>query len=112
LVLQAQQEWFFYYEPAQVAASVGSADHGVTRLSTLTGTFAFTPTFYITTQIQYNNLIPGASSNTQLRWIVQDASNIYLVFNHGTVSESTGVGIPTVSSGNEVIFKVQWDFRN
>jgi hypothetical protein len=115
LVLQFQQEWFFYYEPAQVAALIlpnGSADHGVTRLTTLTGTFAFTPTFYITTQVQYNNLIPGVSSNTQLRWIVEDASNIYLVFNHGAVTESTGFGPPVVSNGNEVIFKVQWDFRN
>ncbi len=103
LVLQAQQEWLFYYAPQ------GS---GVTRLSTLTGTFSFTPTFYITTQIQYNNDIPGVSSNTQLRWIVEDASNIYLVFNHGVVTETDGLGQPVVANGNEIILKVQWDFRN
>jgi hypothetical protein len=103
LVLQAQQEWLFYYAPQ------GS---GVTRLSTLTGTFSFTPTFYVTTQIQYNNGIPGVSSNTQLRWIVEDASNIYLVFNHGVVTETDGLGQPVVANGNEVILKVQWDFRN
>ncbi|HEY1772856.1 MAG TPA: DUF5916 domain-containing protein [Gammaproteobacteria bacterium] len=114
LVLQLQQEWFFYYEPAQVAASIpgGGPDHGVTRLTTLTGTYAFTPTFYITTQMQYNNGIPGVSSNTQLRWIVEDASNIYLVFNHGVVTETNGLGKPVVADGNEVILKVQWDFRN
>ncbi|HEY3643765.1 MAG TPA: DUF5916 domain-containing protein [Gammaproteobacteria bacterium] len=113
LVLQAQQEWFFYYEPAQYAGVLlGSEDHAVNRLTTLTGTYAFTPTFYVTTQIQYNNLIPGVSSNTQLRWIVEDASNIYLVFNHGVVTETNGLGQPAVSNGNEVIFKVQWDFRN
>ena len=114
LVLQAQQEWFFYYESPQVAALIptGSVDRAVNRLTTLTGTFAFTPTFYVTTQIQYDNLIPGVSSNTQLRWIVEDASNIYLVFNHGVVSETNGLGQPVVASGNEVIFKVQWDFRN
>jgi hypothetical protein len=113
-VLQLQQEWFFYYEPAQVAASIpgGGPDHGVTRLTTLTGTYAFTPTFYITTQMQYNNGIPGVSSNTQLRWIVEDASNIYLVFNHGVVTETNGLGKPVVADGNEVILKVQWDFRN
>jgi hypothetical protein len=103
LVLQAQQEWFFYYSPQ------GS---GVTRLSTLTGTFSFTPTFYITTQVQYNNAISGVSSNTQLRWIVDGASNIYLVFNHGVVTETNGLGQPVVANGNEVILKVQWDFRN
>jgi hypothetical protein len=113
LVLQLQQEWFFYYEPEQVAAQTpGSAASGVTRLTTLTGTYAFTPTFYITTQMQYNNGIPGVSSNTQLRWIVEDASNIYLVFNHGVVSETDGLGQPVIESGNEVILKVQWDFRN
>ena len=111
LVLQAQQEWFFYYEPPQFAN--GGPDHGVTRLSTLTATYAFTPTFYVTTQIQYNNLIPGiVSSNTLLRWIVEDASNIYLVFNHGVVTETNGVTVPVVSNGNEVILKVQWDFRD
>jgi hypothetical protein len=110
LVLQLQQEWFFYYEPVQFAA--GGPDHGVTRLTTLTGTYAFTPTFYITTQMQYNNGIPGVSSNTQLRWIVEDASNIYLVFNHGVVTETNGLAQPVVESGNEVILKVQWDFRN
>lgn len=110
LVLQAQQEWFFYYEPPQFAN--GGPDHGVTRLSTLTATYAFTPTFYVTTQIQYNNLIPGiVSSNTLLRWIVEDASNIYLVFNHGVVTETNGVSNPVVTNGNEVILKVQWDFR-
>jgi hypothetical protein len=103
LVLQAQQEWLFYYSPQ---------GDGVTRLSTLSGTYAFTPTFYITTQMQYNNGIPGVSSNTQLRWIVEDASNIYLVFNHGLVTETDGLGKPVVASGNEVIFKVQWDFRS
>ncbi|HEV7164814.1 MAG TPA: hypothetical protein VGO35_05400, partial [Gammaproteobacteria bacterium] len=103
LVLSAQQEWFFYYAPQ---------GHGVTRLSTLTGTYAFTPSLYITTQLQYNNGIPGVSSNTQLRWIVEDASNIFLVWNHGLVTETTGLGQPVVASGNEVILKVQWDLRN
>jgi hypothetical protein len=103
LVLQATQEWLFYYSPQ---------GDGVTRLSTLTGTYAFTPTFYIITQVQYNNSIPGVSSNTQLRWIVEDASNIYLVFNHGVVTETNGLGQPVVANGNEVILKVQWDFRN
>ncbi|HEV2332891.1 MAG TPA: DUF5916 domain-containing protein [Gammaproteobacteria bacterium] len=103
LVLSAQQEWLFYYSPK---------GNGVTRLSTLTGTYAFTPTLYITTQMQYNNGIPGVSSNTQLRWIVEDASNIYLVWNHGLVTESTGLGTPIQATGNELILKVQWDLRN
>lgn len=103
LVLSAQQEWLFYYAPQ---------GHGVTRLSTLTGTYAFTPTLYVTTQLQYNNGIPGVSSNTQLRWIVDGASNIYLVYNHGLVTETTGLGQPVVATGNEVILKVQWDLRN
>ena len=110
LVLSAQQEWLFYYEPA--SANPGGPNHGVVRLSTLTGTYAFTPTLYITTQMQYNNRIPGVSSNTQLRWIVQDASNIFLVWNHGLVTETTGLGTPVQATGNELILKVQWDLRN
>jgi len=113
LVLSLQQEWFYYYESPRFAGlEPGSADRAYSRLTSLTGTYAFTPTFYVTTQVQYNNLIPGLSSNTQLRWIVEDASNIYLVFNHGAVNETNGLGQPVVSSGNTVIFKVQWDFRN
>jgi len=108
--LSAQQEWFFYYEPQ--SANPGGPDHGVTRLTTVTGTYSFTPNFYITTQLQYNNGIPGVSNNTQLRWIVEDASNIYLVWNHGLVTESTGLGTPVQATGNELILKVQWDFRN
>ena len=103
LVLSASQQDFFYYAPQ---------GKGVTRLSTLLGTYSFTPDFYITTQMQYNNSIPGVSSNTQLRWIVGGASNVYLVFNHGAVTETNGLGQPVVSSGNEVIFKVQWDLRD
>lgn len=110
LVLSAQQEWLFYYEPQ--SANPGGPHNGVTRLSTLTGTYAFTPTLYVTTQLQYNNGIPGVSSNTQLRWIVDGASNIYLVYNHGLVTETTGLGQPVVATGNEVILKVQWDLRN
>lgn len=103
LALSAQQEWFFYYSPQ---------GDGVTRLTTVTGTYSFTPTFYITTQLQYNNGTPGVSSNTQLRWIVDGASNIYLVYNHGLVTETDGLGRPVVATGNEVILKVQWDLRN
>lgn len=104
LVLSTTQEWLFYYSPQ---------GDGATRLSTLTGTYAFTPTLYISTQMQYNNdVVNGVSYNTRLRWIVGGASNIYLVFNHGLVSETDGLGQPVVASGNSVIFKVQWDFRN
>ena len=111
LVLSAQQEWLFYYERA--SANPGGPNHGVVRLSTLTGTYAFTPTLYVTTQVQYNNSIPGVSSNTQLRWIVEDASNIYLVWNHGVVAETTGLsGSGVQTTGNELILKVQWDLRN
>ena len=111
LVLSAQQEWLFYYEPS--SANPGGPNHGVVRLSTLTGTYAFTPTLYITTQMQYNNGVPGVSSNTQLRWIVENASNIYLVWNHGVVAETTGLsGSGVQTTGNELILKVQWDLRN
>ncbi|HEX7965835.1 MAG TPA: DUF5916 domain-containing protein [Gammaproteobacteria bacterium] len=104
LVLSASQEWLFYYSPQ---------GDGSTRLTTFTGTYAFTPTFYVSTQMQYNNdVVNGVSYNTRLRWIVGGASNIYLVFNHGLVTETDGLGQPVVASGNVVIFKVQWDFRN
>jgi len=103
LQLNASQEDFFYYAPQ---------GHGVTRLSMLGGTYSFTPNFYVTTLAQYTNQIPGVGINTQLRWIVGGASNIYLVWNHGLVTETNGLGTPVVTQGNELIFKVQWDFRD
>jgi hypothetical protein len=110
LVLSATQEWLFYYQSQSL--NPGQPDHGITRLSTLTGTYSFTPTLYLSTQMQYQNGIPGVSYNARLRWIVEGASNIYLVLNHGLVTEIDGLGKPVVASGNAVIFKVQWDFRN
>lgn len=103
LQLVASQEWF-YGHMAQ--------GNFVTRLSTLGATYSFTPNLYISESAQYSSGIPGVSMNTRLRWIVSDASNIYLVWNHGLVTESNGLGVPVVTSGNEVILKVQWDLRN
>lgn len=82
------------------------------RLSTLGATWSFTPDIYISEFAQYANNIPGVSINTRLRWIVGQASNIYLVWNHGLVTNTNGLGQPVVGQGNEIIFKVQWDFRN
>jgi hypothetical protein len=101
--LSATQEWFFYYSPQ---------GDGSTRLSTVTGTYSFTPSLYFSTQAQYQNGMPGVSYNARLRWIVESASNIYLVWNHGVVTETDGLGQPVVASGNQIILKVQWDFRN
>ncbi|MDE2235659.1 MAG: hypothetical protein KGL13_02850 [Gammaproteobacteria bacterium] len=80
-------------------------------MSTLIGAYSFSPTLYITTQMQYQNGIPGVSYNTRLRWIVDGRSNIYLVWNHGAVSETNGLGQPVIQQDNEVIFKVQCYFR-
>ncbi len=112
MVLQATQEWLFYYQPAYLRP--GQPDHGVARLSTLTGTYSFTPNLYLSTQMQYDQDVEnGVSYNLRLRWIVEGASNIYLVLNHGLVTETTGTnGSAVPTPGNEVIFKVQWDFRN
>lgn len=107
LALQAQQEWLFYYAPQ---------GYGATRLSTLTGTYSFTPDLYVSTQMQYDpaNVPHEVNYNIRFRWIVEGASNIYLVLNHGVVNETTGLSgsaaVPV--PGNEVILKVQWDFRN
>jgi hypothetical protein len=113
LVLQAQQEWLFYYQPAYL--NPGQPDHGITHLTTLTGTYAFTPSLYLSTQMQYSqeNPVHEVNYNLRLRWIVAGASNIYLVWNHGVVNETTGIGQPPVSvPGNVFICKVQWDYRN
>jgi len=103
LQFNASQEWYFYYAPQ---------GNGVTRLSMLGGTYSFTPNLYITTLAQYTNQVPGVGINTQLRWIVASASNIYFVWNHGVVTETNGLGQPVISQGNEFIVKVQWDFRD
>jgi uncharacterized protein DUF5916 len=112
LVLSATQEWLFYYQPQYL--NPGKPDHGVARLSTLTGTYSFTPDIYLSTQMQYDQDVENAVSyNVRLRWIVEGASNIYLVLNHGLVTETTGTnGSAVPAPGNEVILKVQWDFRN
>jgi Domain of unknown function (DUF5916) len=102
LQLNVSQEWFFYYAPQ---------GKGVTRLSTFGATYSFTPNLYVSEFAQYDNGIPGVSLNTRLRWIVGDASNIYLVWNHGLVTETNGLGTPVSINGDEVILKVQWDFR-
>jgi hypothetical protein len=102
LVLSAQQEWLFFYS---------SAGHGVNRLSTFTGTYSFSPTLYFSTQMQYASGTPGVSFNARLRWIVEGASNIYLVWNHGLVTETNGLNSGVQTQGNVVILKVQWDFR-
>ena len=83
----------------------------ISRLSTLSATWSFTPDLYISVLAQYATGITGVSLNTRLRWIVGGGSNIYLVWNRGLVEESNGLGQPVVTSGNEVIVKVQWDFR-
>jgi len=113
LVLQATQEWLFYYQP-QYLNGATKPDHGVARLSTLTGTYSFTLDLYLSTQMQYDQDVEnGVSYNVRLRWIVEGASNIYLVLNHGLVTETTGTsGSAVPAPGNEVIVKVQWDFRN
>ena len=104
LVLSASQEALFYYS---------SQGNGVTRLSTLTGTYSFTPDLYLSTQMQYDQDVEhGVSYNARLRWIVGGASNIYLVLNHGLVTETNGLASGVVTPGNEAILKVQWDFRN
>ncbi|HSC47901.1 MAG TPA: DUF5916 domain-containing protein [Gammaproteobacteria bacterium] len=103
LQLNATHELFFGYLP--------QGDF-VTRLSTLGGTYSFTPDLYVSALAQYSNEVPGVSFNLRLRWIVDQASNIYVVWNRGLVTENTGLGQPIVSQGNEVILKIQWDLRN
>ncbi|MGA9851346.1 MAG: DUF5916 domain-containing protein [Gammaproteobacteria bacterium] len=84
----------------------------IIRLSTLGATYSFTPNLYISEFAQYTNGIPGVSMNTRLRWIIGGASNIYVVWNHGQVNETNGIGQPIITQGNEFIFKVQWDYRD
>lgn len=102
LQLSASQEEFFAYLPQ------GNVHE---RLSSVGATYSFTPNLYITSFAQYSGAIPGVSLYTQLHWIIDSASNIYLIWNRGLVTESTGLGVPTFAPGNELILKVQWDFR-
>lgn len=81
------------------------------RLATLSATYSFTPDIYVSSFAQYATGVPGVSWNLRLRWIVESTSNIYLVWNRGLVTNTNGLGQPVVSSGNQFILKVQWDFR-
>jgi hypothetical protein len=83
----------------------------VTRLSSLGATYSFSPDLYVSALAQYATGIPGLSLNTRLRWIIDGASNLYLVWNRGLVEEVNGLDQPVVSSGSEVILKLQWDLR-
>lgn len=100
--LSASQEEFFAYLPQ------GNFQE---HLSTLGATYSFTPNLYITSLVQYSGAIPGVSLYTQLHWIIDSASNIYVIWNRGLVSETNGLGTPIVAPGNQLIVKVQWDFR-
>lgn len=102
LQLSTSQETFYAYLPQG-----GFHEH----LSTLGGTYSFTPNLYVTTLAQYSGAIPGVSWYTQLHWIIDSASNIYLIWNRGLVTESTGLGVPTFAPGNQLTLKLQWDFR-
>jgi hypothetical protein len=102
LRLSTSQEEFFAYLPQG-----NFREH----LSTLGATYSFTPNLYITSLAQYSGAIPGVSLYTQLHWIIDSASNIYLIWNRGLVSETNGLGTPVVAPGNQLTLKVQWDFR-
>ncbi|MGH8279661.1 MAG: DUF5916 domain-containing protein [Gammaproteobacteria bacterium] len=102
LQLSTAQEQFFAYLPQ---------GNFTEHLSTLGATYSFTPNMYVTTLAQYSAAIPGVSWYTQFHWIMDSASNIYLIWNRGLVTETTGLGVPTFAPGNQLTFKVQWDFR-
>lgn len=102
LQLNAAEEKFYAYLPQ------GNVNE---RLSSLGATYSFTPNLYITSLAQYSGNIPGVSLYTQFHWIIDSASNIYLIWNRGLVTETTGLGVPTFAPGNQLTFKVQWDFR-
>lgn len=102
LQLSTSQETFYAYLPQ------GNFHE---HLSTLGGTYSFTPNLDVTTLAQYSGAIPGVSWYTQFHWIIDSASNIYLIWNRGLVTETTGLGVPTFAPGNQLTFKVQWDFR-
>ena len=100
--LSTSQETFYAYLPQ------GNFHE---HLSTLGATYSFSPNWYITSLAQYSGTVPGVSWYTQFHWIIDSASNIYLIWNRGLVTETTGLGVPAFVPGNQLIFKVQWDFR-
>lgn len=102
LQLSTSQEMFYAYLPQ------GNFHE---HLSALGATYSFNPNLDITTLAQYSGTIPGVSWYTQLHWIVNSASNIYLIWERGLATETTGLGVPVFAPGNQLIFKVQWDFR-
>lgn len=102
LQLSASQENFFAYLPQ------GNFHE---HLSTMGATYSFTPNLYITALGQYSGVIPGVSLYAQLHWIIDSASNIYVIWNHGLVTETNGIGVPVFAAGNQLTLKVQWDFR-
>jgi hypothetical protein len=102
LQLNASQEIFHAYLPQG-----NFREH----LSTFGATYSFTPNLDITSLTQYSGAIPGVSIYTRLHWIINSASNLYLVWSHGLVTESNGLGRPAFAPGNQVTFKVQWDFQ-
>ena len=102
LQLTASQEVFFGYLPQ------GDFHE---RLSIFGGTYSFTPSLYVTTLVQHSNNIPGVSLYTQLHWRINSTKNIYLIWDRGLVRQTNGLGPPNIVAGNNLILKLQWDFR-
>ena len=85
-----------------------------TRVVRVRVNFQFTPNIAWTTFAQYDNISDSAGVNSRLRWIVEDGSEFFLVFNQGLHL----VDDPLRSNGNslrpaitQVIGKVGWTFR-
>lgn len=101
LQLTASQELFFIHLPQGDVRK---------RLSIFGGTYSFSQNLYITTLAQKATAVRGINLYAQMHWRIGSAKNIYMVWSRGLATETSGLGVPIVSPGNNVALKVQWDF--
>jgi hypothetical protein len=101
LQLTASQEMFFIHMPQ------GDVHK---RLSILGGTWSFSQDLYITTLLQKASELRGVNMYAKMHWMVDSTKNVYLIWSRGLTTETNGLGVPVVAPGNNVTFKVQWDF--
>ena len=67
------------YERTDVSLDGGSFNTDVVRF---VGNFDFTSSFFVTTNIQFDNVSDILGMNNRLRWIIKPGSDLFLVYNH------------------------------
>jgi hypothetical protein len=82
----------------------------IQRLYVLKVAYSFSPDLTVSTLAQYDSTIGHSGVNLRLHWILSPGRDFFLVFNHGIEASVTDPTARALSTSNEVIAKLSWDF--